>query len=131
MKIRAYIALFLYTLATSGLIIQLHFCCGGLAEIGVFGELDPCACSHDSDPCEKDDACCDFETVYLIVDEAHKAPVSTEIPDFLAFASLDHQTWENEKAVVQLEVVSGPIRAGPFLKDVPLYLSQCALVYYG
>ena len=131
MKLYAYIALSMYLLATCGLVVNLHFCCGGLAEIAVFGDLDPCSCDHSDHDCGNGDSCCDFESIYLSVGEEHNTPVQTVIIQELLGPSVMIQLPE-VIALSDLEITNwAPIRDGPIPHSQPVYLANCSLVYYG
>jgi len=131
LKTKAIIAALMYTFTSLGLLVHVHFCCGGLAGISVISELSPCACDHHQHDCEGGNDCCDFETFYLDSGDDHKTPASIQVDATqnlisLVAPAIIHESWYSEDE----QVIAEP-RAGPPDGQPAIYLSLCSLVYYG
>lgn len=131
LKTKAIIAAMVYTLSSLGLLVHVHFCCGGLAGVSIIAELTPCSCDHHDHECGGGDDCCDFESFYLNMDEDHQIPPNIQIPaDFEAkipqveaFAKTEVDDREPIRWI--------STRAGPPDGRPATYIDLCSLVYYG
>lgn len=131
LKTKAIIATLIYTFSSLGLLVHVHFCCGGIAGISVITELSPCACQHHQHDCEGGDDCCDFESFYLDTGEDHKTPAPIQINLSQAFDSTVIPTAIQDCGESEDEEVTAEPRAGPPDGQPAIYLSLCSLVYYG
>lgn len=131
LKTKAIIAALMYTLSSLGLLVHVHFCCGGLAGLSVIAELSPCACDHHDHECGGGDDCCDFESFYLNTNEDHKTPPNVQVPsDIVSKATPIHNVVNTDiQDENPAEYVS--TRAGPPDGRPAVYIALCSLVYYG
>ena len=127
-KIGAYSLAWVYAFLATGFMVNIHFCCGGIAEISIWQELAPCCCDHADDSCS-DEGCCDFQTFDIGIDEEHQLPIAVDI-------SLEMITPEVVTVVlfsdvsVSNDVASNEVTRGP-PDGVPLFIRDCSLILYG
>lgn len=130
LKTKAIIAALIYTFSSLGLLVHVHFCCGGVAGISVISELTPCSCDHHDHECGGGEDCCDFESFYLDTGEDHKTPAPIEIQlteqiSNVSFATVLDDSWVDEDDFISIEPRAGPPEGLP-----AKYIELCTLVLY-
>ncbi|WP_372773347.1 hypothetical protein [Mangrovibacterium sp.] len=117
----------IYLLLTIGSAVSLNYCCGEIASYELYAQAEPCCC----DDGEEEAACCQNEVhVFQFDDQQGVTPASSIqfVPatlDLKLFASSFDQELNQERSLPAFDFFVPP------LSDNPLWLLQCALVYYG
>lgn len=127
--------MFIYLLAVSGVMINMHYCGDELESWQVYAEGDGCADDNCTDVPEEEDGCCKDEVV------AAKVNIDQNIVDFFKL-KLSSIEWlaplqifdfsENTGVHVVAKYVHCMPNAPPGLwQNIPLFKLHSSLTYYG
>ncbi len=116
----------LYVLATAGIMISKHSCCGQVVGMHWTEETDSC-CDHGDHQCTStSDDCCTFDLVYFSVEDEHTSSIfewETSVVLPTKVARYDHKPAFAESLKIQFPDSPDPPR-------VPIYLKSCSLILY-
>lgn len=119
-----------YLLATVGIHLHIHYCCGKVADVTLFGGNDGCCKHHGEDAtCHLQKKCCTFSEVDFKVDEAHTVPAFTEVSATAIAHPTFHWTVSNTHSVVVSKARLLPRSQAP-PDDTPAFLRFQSLLFY-
>lgn len=128
-KVGAYSLAWVYAFLATGFMVNIHFCCGGIADISIWQELAPCCCTHSDEGCSDDEGCCDYQTFDIGIDEEHQMPLAVDAPAYVPMLEAAPLILFSEDFVSShsnaLEINRGPP------DGVPLFIRDCSLILYG
>ncbi len=127
--------MFIYLLAVSGVMINMHYCGNELESWGVYASNDGCATDSCSDDMEEEEGCCKDEVI------AAKVTVDQNVVDSLKF-KLSFVDWiiplqpfyvaETQAIHVVSQSVHCMPNAPPGLwQEIPLFKLHSSFTYYG
>lgn len=119
-----------YLLATVGIHLHIHYCCGKVADVSIFGEHDACCKGHDeATSCNVHNKCCSFSEIDFKVDEAHVVPsfAFTDVPAVVSatphiVVSFTQQDWTKQPTLLPRS------QAPP--DDTPAFIRFRSLILY-
>ena len=127
--------MFIYLLAVSGVMINMHYCGNELESWGVYASNDGCATDSCSDDMEEEEGCCKDEVI------AAKVTVDQNVVDSFKF-KLSFVDWitppqyfyvvETQAIHVAAQSVHCMPNAPPGLwQEIPLFKLHSSFTYYG
>ncbi len=116
----------LYVVATAGIIVSKHSCCGEVLDIHWMAEKDGC-CDHGEHQCSSaSQDCCSFDLMFFSVEDEHTSTsLSWDFPT-------DIQSVEAHFDLRQETEIANRILFpdSPDPPSLPIYLTSCSLILY-
>jgi hypothetical protein len=116
----------LYILATAGIMVSKHSCCGQVVDMHWTDETDAC-CDHGDHQCASTtEDCCSFDLMYFSIDDEHR---TTNVEwSFSQALPVKKSTFDRGSHFVESLRIQFPDSPDP--PSIPIYLKSCSLVLY-
>ncbi len=116
----------LYVIATAGIMVSQHSCCGQVVGMHWSDKTEAC-CDHGEHQCtSKTDDCCSFDLMFFSVEDEHNA---TNIEwEFSETLPVKHSTFDQGSRFIESLRIQFPDSPDP--PSIPIYLKACSLILY-
>lgn len=120
-----------YTLLSLGVNLQLHYCCGKLADVQLVGAKSDCCESAESEDhgCTLNHKCCTNEDVKILIEDEHQPSQFKVVFNSFAAISLPHIVAEFPISAISKQKISFGANSDP-PDQLPIYLMQQSLLLY-
>lgn len=116
-----------YLLVSAGILVNIHYCHGQIANIKVFSDKENCCCSTNME----DTGCCINVTILLQIDDDQQASHNITLPNNQTYSAVLkslHLLKDNSFIITEDQFWLIDI---PPPENIPIYILNCSFTFYG